>query len=198
MPVVAIRDPAVWMSSMCRHEYSMNWPHDDARHCPNLVPNQVDIEIDPLLQNKKSIPVHINYSGDVTRRHDSLVHHWNEWYNSYYNALYPRLIVRFEDVVFHPQEVVKRVCECAGGALQNHKFKFVIDSAKHGEAHGAAEEKTGYLRAIIKYGSDQERWKGMTKEDLSFAKTNLDPQLMRTFGYLSPPILESSGQSATE
>jgi hypothetical protein len=186
-PAVTVRDPAAWMQSMCRHEYAMKWPHNKTVHCPNLVPNGAsDYMNSPLKQvTNSSVPVTVQYKG-FTKTHDSLLHHWNEYYSAYTaTATFPHVVVRFEDLIFHPVAVTTAVCECAGGAL-NRKFKYVTGSAKKGDAHG--KDKTGYIDAIIRYGNDRgDRWKGMTEADLTYTRDHLDPTLMDLFGYHYPP-----------
>jgi hypothetical protein len=157
---------------MCRHSYGAEWDHDDESHCPNLIGAPVDIQYAAFLQH-----------------HDSLVHFWNEWYGDYITADFPRLIVRFEDVIFHPKEITQAVCECAGGQLKKRGFHYVVESAKKGAAHGT--DKTSYTDALIKYGRESGRYKGMWSEDLEYAKQKLDPQLMEWFNYRYPPSLMS-------
>jgi hypothetical protein len=31
-----------------------------------------------------------------------MVHHWNVWYMAYVNATFPCVMIRFEDLIFHP------------------------------------------------------------------------------------------------
>lgn len=152
---------------MCRHPYSAEWDHDGT-HCPNLVHANVEIQYAAFLQ-----------------QHESLIHFWNEWYQDYIMAEFPRLIVRFEDVVFHPKEVTQAVCECAGGKLKPRGFKYIVDSAKKGAAHG--KDKTSYTDAIIKYGRETGRYNGMEQEDLTYAINHVDPKLMEWFNYQYPP-----------
>jgi hypothetical protein len=182
-PAVTIRDPALWMASMCHNEYAMQWTHSDG-HCPNLVPNLIDAMEDPSLKDVESIFVTIPYKV-VERRHESLLHHWNDWYGSYIHAQWPRLLVRFEDLIFHPKNVTQTICECAGGALDDAPFTYIVDSAKKGREHG--KERTGYVDAIIRYGTNVQRWKGMTQQDLNFARQHVDRGLTEMFGYHNPP-----------
>ena len=41
---------------------------------------------------------------------------------------------------------------------------------------------------MIKYGTDKNRFSGMTKEDLELAATVLDPELMKLFQYEIPSV----------
>lgn len=177
---------------MCRHSYGADWPHDPA-HCPNLIPNEVDREL--LLASHKrygavgsTMNVTVSYA-DFQQHHASLVSFWNDWYKAYVEAPFPRLIVRFEDVVFHPKQITKIVCECAGGQLNsvsnNKPFRYIVDSAKRGAAHGA--EKTSYVDALVKYGTEAGRYTGFETADLAYARQHLNPALMRLFGYRYPP-----------
>jgi hypothetical protein len=183
---VTVRDPFKWMQSMCRHEYGAKW-HHDKNHCPNLVPNQVDRDKGWVNNNStNTVPVTVAYL-EFTRHHQSLVDFWNSWYQEYKDATFPRLLVRFEDLVFHPKEVTKTVCECAGGEMNKQQpFKYIVDSAKRGDSHGKATERTSYVDALVKYGTEKGRYQGMTDEDLRFAQENLDPALMKMFGYPYP------------
>lgn len=193
-PAVTVRDPAVWAASMCRHEYAMEWPHTNKdatnQHCPNFVPNDIDFALDESLRNASAVPVLVKYA-EFERQHGSLIDHWNEYYEGYYKQdRFPRLMVRFEDLIFHPKEVVQAVCECAGGDLKHGRdglgFQYIVQSAKVTEGHG--KDKTGYIDAMVRYGTDRYRWKsgGMTDEDRQFATDYLNRELMEQFGYQYP------------
>lgn len=200
-PAVMIRDPYPWMQSMCRHPYGAKWPHH-AEHCPNPVPNQMDRE---LLKSRDGnhmiwrdtsgtfkVPMEATQMNitvvykEFAQYHDSLVGFWNDFYRDYIQADFPRLMVRFEDLVFHPKQVTKLVCECAGGQLKhpNH-FKYIVDSAKKGVgAHG--KTRTNYVDALTKYGTEDGRYNGFAADDLEYVRQHLDPELMEMFGYKYP------------
>jgi hypothetical protein len=143
---------------MCRHPYGADWPHAP-EHCPNLIPNEIDRTL--LLDAKKygtginTMNVTVKYA-EFRQHHASLVEFWNDWYKSYVQASFPRLIVRFDD------------------------------SAKKGAAHGA--QKTSYVDALVKYGTEAGRYTGFEQADLEYARKHLDPDLMRLFGYHYPPV----------
>lgn len=190
-PAVTVRDPLKWAQSMCRHQYGAEWPHDKSKHCPNLVPNDVDLH---LMKHKNvtvsatgAVPVQVTYA-EFNVHHDSLIGFWNDWYNEYVNVKWPRLLVRFEDLVFFPQQVTKTVCECAGGELNpGRPFKFIVNSAKRGDAaHGKMSERTTYIDALMKYGTEKGRYKGFTRDDLDYLRKHLDPKLMQLFRYKYP------------
>jgi hypothetical protein len=184
LPIVTIRDPYVWMQSMCRHNYGAYWPSETG-HCPNLIPDERDIKAEPWLKYKKSVPIDVQYSADAgNRQHDSLVHFWNEWYGDYLKATFPRVLVRFEDLIFHAKEVTTKVCECAGGTMQP-KFTYITNSAKKGTpgAHGSKQDRTSFIDALVRYGKDTDRLNGFTKEDIEFARSNLNLELMGLFSY---------------
>jgi hypothetical protein len=171
LPAVTIRDPLVWLHSMCRHGYSADWDIPDANHCPDfLLPK---------------LAASVTYK-KFTNHHKSILHLWNDYYQEYLTASFPRLLVRFEDLVFHPEEVTRTVCECAGGSMKKgRKFTYIVDSAKKGEAaHGKI--KTGYVEAIIKYGSEKHRYQNYRDAaDLEYVRDNIDKKLMELMGY--PP-----------
>jgi len=202
-PAITVRDPAVWAASMCRHEYSMEWTHtkkgEQPEHCPNFVPNEIDVALNATLQDASSVPVRIEYA-EFAREHDSLLHHWNDYYGAYLRQdRFPRLMVRFEDLIFHPKQVTEAVCLCAGGemkhALDGKGFQYIVQSAKKGAVHG--KDKTGYVVAIVKYGTDKNRWKsgGMTDADRKFANQYLDSELMNLFAYKLPEMESAAAES---
>jgi hypothetical protein len=113
-------------------------------------------------------------------------------YTDYIHAPFPYLMVRFEDLIFYPKQVVQTVCECAGGELNKGKFKYVTGSAKKGDgAHG--KDKTGYLQALSRYGKVDGRYTGMEDADLQYALQHLDPQLMQLFRYPYHDATHSTG-----
>jgi hypothetical protein len=64
LPAVTIRDPYVWMLSMCRHEYAAHWHHDPDGHCPNLIPDEQDLkDFSKWLRKGESVKVHVKYNG---------------------------------------------------------------------------------------------------------------------------------------
>jgi hypothetical protein len=122
MPAVTIRDPLIWLKSMCKHQYTARWYRPYPEHCP-------DFSATPTTTN-------IKYAG-FNRKHDSILHHWNDYYQEYLHVDFPFLLVRFEDLVFHPKETTTAVCECAGGRIIPRKFSYIVESAKKGiGAHG--------------------------------------------------------------
>jgi hypothetical protein len=134
LPVVLIRDPYSWMQSMCKHAYGVKWAHNETlaelgldSHCPNLVPSAQD-RIDfaeELASNAASIPVTIPYP-EATATFDSMVHFWSTWYQEYLQADYPRLIIRFEDLIFHQRELISTICECVGAVAKQEHFSYVV------------------------------------------------------------------------
>lgn len=101
----------------------------------------------------------------------------------YLNAKFPYLMVRFEDLIYHPKQVVQTVCECAGGELNKGEFKYITDSAKKGVgAHG--KDRTGYLQALSRYGRQEGRINGMEQADLDYTRRHLDANIMHMFRYL--------------
>ena len=179
MPMVTIRDPLIWLKSMCRHKYTSRWagyhiepPYRISDHCPDFL--------------LKSLKMSVRYDG-FNRTHDSLVHFYNDWYDEYINVEIPFLLVRFEDLVFHPEETITKVCECGGGKRTSKKFHYVVNSAKKGlAAHGAMHLRTGFVDALVKYGNLKKRYKDWnSKSDLEYVKDHISQSLMEKMNYKS-------------
>jgi hypothetical protein len=190
LPIVMIKDPLTWMASMCRHSYEARWRHT-LDHCPNLVANELD-------KGKKigeNIPVFVKFAtkhiGDEPLpdpknrtfiKYDSLVELWNRWYTEWTAAEFPRLMVRFEDLLFHAEETISQICDCAGGKMRP-RFRYVEDSAK-GDS-GPHAGSAGFLASLVTYGNSTKRMKDILTDeaDYEYAKENLDEKLMKDFGY---------------
>lgn len=173
LPIVVIKDPFHWMSSMCRHPYAASW-HYTRNNCPNLV-----------MHGNKPNPVVVPYRKDKPGNYDSLVGLWNDWYDDYLAvSSFPRLIIRYEDLLFHLEEVMTEVCHCGGGTLINHENGIVLisENAKAGHNNGS----NGLLGAMLRYGFDDKRTETLSREDLKYAKDQLSMNLMNLFSYSYP------------
>jgi hypothetical protein len=175
------------MQSMCKQGYGVRWDHDSRKHCPNLVPNSFDerrfkkhiARNNKNNNNATSIRVWMGADRITGPSWDSLVHYWNAWYESYLEeAPWPRLIIRFEDTLFHPKQVMAEVCKCGGGHFVE-PFQYLIDKAKWNHAN----KQNNMVTAMIQYGTNTGRYRNMTSEDLRFAKQTLNSKLMDIFHY---------------
>ena len=184
LPVVAVRDPFTWMQSMCRRSYTAFWIHS-SQHCPNLVPIEQELKRRKRHgnPNKGPPPVRVRYNS-LNTTHTSLVHMWNDWYDEYIQADFPRVFVRMEDLVFHARNVTDTVCQCVGGQLKRKKIVYLQESAKKGDTTKGQYETT-LLDAMIRYGS-LNRTEGMTQHDAAYARTALHRDLMDMFSYTIP------------
>lgn len=173
LPIVTIRNPYNWMSSMCRVSYTARWQH---RICPHLVDSKSG---NPIQVDVKLAEQWLNFT--------SLAHLWNDWYAQYErDASYPFVIVRFEDLIFRQYETTKSLCNCAGGVVPSEKtFKFIVNSAKIGPGHGS--DRTGMLDAWIKYGKPMDAKAGFSDVDFRASIDFLSKSLMQKLGYKYPP-----------
>jgi hypothetical protein len=188
LPIIMIRDPFHWMQSMCKSQYAAHWKKTRL-HCPNLVPTAHDIEKfrkDGIRTMTDTFNVTVNFDTNQILHWQSLIHLYNDWYQQYYtDATYPRLIVRFEDMLLHAPTIVHMIGTCAGVdnvTLSNAPFRYQVKSAKDHGSH------TDFVKAILKSGNIDARLRNMTKDDIQFATTQLDSQLIEAMHYILPPI----------
>lgn len=129
----------------------------------------------------ETIPVKLVYK-NVTTQYESLAHMWKEWYQEYFDAEYPRLMIRLEDLVFHPYELLSSVCKCVDGEMVDREdFSLVGESSKnHGDIQG-----TG-LRSAFSLHLYSNRTAGMSNEDIAYAENTLKDSLTSTLGYENP------------
>jgi len=167
LPVVLIKDPYSWMGSMCRKNYAAHWDHWK-NHCPNLMPDH---------NGGMPSEVTVRFQDWHKPKYESLVGFWNDWYGDYMAIdSFPRLIIRFEDMLFHLDEVMNEICQCAGGQMKGHVHMITESAKRHANTNGL-------LAALSRYGRDDKRTDGMTKGDLSYSQKKLRKDLMETFGY---------------
>jgi hypothetical protein len=176
LPVVTIRNPYHWMTTMCKHPYSAKWDGFHDKLCPNLIDHHHQL-----------VELNVKYADSRSDHHLSLAHLWNDWYRYYYDTdLYPRIMVRFEDLIFHAKNLTHQICSCAGGEIRaDRPFQYIVDSAKDGPGHGSV--RTGMVSAWIKYGKPLKAMAGYSKADWEAAREFLDKDLMETFNYQHPP-----------
>lgn len=176
MPFVLIKDPYHWMGSECRHEYLLKWEHDED-HCPNLIVDEIKDRYEPRR-------VTVDYALS-TETYDSLVDVWNKWYNEYESQSFPMIQTRFEDLVFHGEEVLRVACECVGGVFTDD-FVFIERNAKEDLPTNAGTN--GLVKTLIQYGNSKNRLEGFTEREVKYASENLDEGLMSKFGYVPPSL----------
>lgn len=119
--------------SMCESPYSMVW-NQSSSHCPNLIEESTVMDADVTsftkdLPSAMGVNVFIQW-GRFHRTFDSLAHVWNKWYREYVEADFPRLIVRFEDLIFHTEEVLREIQECVGAEWNHDHFIYPTAPAK--------------------------------------------------------------------
>ena len=172
---------------MCHHPYSATW-RQTSEHCPNLVPGASDHLHFPTVtkKNNRTVPVRIRFAKDSVESWDSMIDLWSDWYHQYLTADYPRLMVRFEDFLFAPEQLLQKIADCLGAEL-SQPVRFQIDSSK---AHGS---QTDLVHAFIKYGRGVGRSNNLTVDDWQYAADHVNPDLMRIFRYqVVPPAPDTS------
>ena len=190
LPVVLIKDPLTWMHSMCRHSYSLSWGKGP---CPTLLlqgkmgipftlDDKEDVDEEQVLEEVgkfKTNKASIQFAKDRTN-YKNMLDVWNTWYTEYINAPFPKIVIRFEDLLFRQEEIVTSVCSCAGGKMLKEFLKF--DSSAKGEkgAHGGGH---GRKEALARYGSEEVRNKDFSELDLAYFDRFADKTLMELFHY---------------
>jgi hypothetical protein len=151
LPVILVQDPLPWINDVCKDPPArvLGMDHATARaQCPSL-----------------NIPIRLNYlEFHNSTTHNSLAHLYNYWYSPWLIHSSPRLLIRTEDLVMHPQEVVTGVCQCLGGSM--HEF--------------FRNKAPWHLESI------PDRLQGYNEDSLASARKTLDKELIKTMGYNLP------------
>ena len=156
-PVVVIKDPLSWMKSMCRNTYEARFKNvpalKDLQRCPS-----------PVDQTRTTV----RYQPDPKTfgHYPSLVHLWRDWYEAYLNASFPRLMLRFEDLLFDTEKTVGHACTCVGGTLRKD-FKQHEEQTK-GKMAGHRGPVNDRNKALRLYADEKERYANYNAQDLAF------------------------------
>ena len=147
-----------------------------------LKKNKKDDEDDSSSDDAQTFQIKITFDEDDVEFFDSLVDVWNDWYRPYWENKenYPRLIVRFEDLLLHAPVIIEKVSECIFGPdyiRQKRNFKYQTSSSK---SHGSG---TNFLKAIMKTANETSRESGLTLKDKIYAAQHLDAEMMNAFQY---------------
>ena len=109
---------------------------------------------------------------------------WSTFHLDYIKATFPRLMVRAEDLIFHPRRLIEIIANCSGMSLKHGTFQYVAESTKQAT-------DTTLLSAMMKYGTAEGRFfrpGTITREETQYLQTALNPELMQLFHYPQIPV----------
>lgn len=149
-------------------------PKELPKHCPSLIMTPEEKKLIGVTDHDNHVVV--DRFSEVALPFPTMVDYWNSWYRQYFDAKFPRIIVRFEDTIFHAEAVTDMLAKCVGGD-RVQPFQYYAERAKK------FKRANDFAKALIRYGSKAGRHANMTKADLEYAKQKLDPTLMKTFRY---------------
>ena len=176
---------------MCKISYNVKWMHA-TKHCPNLVWYPNDAMDAPLHPVNVSLELK-EPTLKTSVQWDSLAHMWSDWNLQYLNADIPRLIVRYEDTIYHSEEVFRAISECAGVPLRHDTFRPFAQ-----KANSYTNASNDLISALAKNGVYKDRFSRMIAEDIDYAKEHSDPQLMQLFHYLNPDDIPPDSYAALD
>lgn len=119
----------------------------------------------------------------TTEYYDSLADLWRVWIDEYVSRSdIPRLIVRFEDMLFHAENVMEAIRRCVGVASEASPT--AADEAPFYYEIGKSKDRgSDFVQALERYGTGKNRFRGMKRDDLAYTKTAFPDDLMELFGY---------------
>ena len=169
---------------MCKHRYFIQFPPrgppPDACPSPANASIVAHYERCPPKRNKTVgafVGAPAGACRRVIKRHASLAEYWSDWNRAYIRASFPRLIVRYEDLLFSPYEVTHAVCGCLGGVTASRDaFSVPSDSVKAGKK-GHGDGGRGRAAALLWYNdthSSAARRDLYTEVDRAFLRDHLD------------------------
>jgi len=164
---------------MCKWNYDVKWEKAPNNRCPNLI---------RIPQNRTTYKVNAKTHQTRFKKtdyYDSLVDMWTKWYLQYFHADYPRIMIRFEDILYRQEDVIRKIRECIG--MDTSKpFIFQSESPKW---HG---NPTDFITALRKYVTGSKRSRGLNDDDRRYAREKLNAELMEIFRYKHVPSQASA------
>ena len=119
-----IKDPLTWMKSMCKaHGFIFDSEPNSGRYrgskCPTMLHN-----------HSFTWYQHNRYS------FQSMLHLWNDFYShymvlpkqDYVNDMYDFVMIRYEDLLFNPLPIIKKICKCLNVYSERMHHRIKIDN----------------------------------------------------------------------
>eukprot|EP00928_Gymnodinium_smaydae_P082907 TRINITY_DN66184_c0_g1_i1.p1 TRINITY_DN66184_c0_g1~~TRINITY_DN66184_c0_g1_i1.p1 ORF type:complete len:306 (-),score=27.66 TRINITY_DN66184_c0_g1_i1:256-1173(-) len=157
MPVVLVRDPLRWMKSMCKKQWNARIRRKAG--CPS-----------PVRHTKVKF---------LNAEYPSLVHLWNDWYRAYLRFPHPRVFISYEQVLLHPAESVRSICNCLRGMKGGDAWVF----QDHVVQANPGRQDFNRSVNLQRQRNASSRYEGYTEDDLRYVAENMDAELARLFGY---------------
>lgn len=155
-----------------------SWKHNTSVHCPNILATQADVEQFPDLNVGHAIPVTLTAQ---KRTFESLAHLWRDWYSGYLTAERPRLMIRQEDLVYRPRQVMDAVRDCLGAtSFTQGSFVYLVGRSKWTQEH--VKRQSNMMSSMIKYAMASQRFSNMTRGEVMYAEQVMG-DLMDLFHY---------------
>jgi hypothetical protein len=196
LPIVIVRQPFDWLRSMCKEGYDAKFLRR-VRSCPLVYRHGTS-----NVTNKVIVKAH-QTAYKYTDTYASLADMWTEWHQFYLNASFPRLLIRYEDLVLYPKQLVQAIADCTGKAAKP-KFQYYTQEARHfvKQSKSAKQSQQSLLNALRKLGERDDMYWSMEEPSRSYAMKALDPQLLELFRYqhlddehipaTRPPVMKSA------
>ena len=151
-------------------------------HPNEPIPVKTVLSISPYVEQAAPRVTHREFIS-----YESLVDFWNKWYSAYFEeSSFPVLMVRFEDILYHSDTVVKQACECVGGQMKSDSIHMQADPLKIGSVHTYQGVQSGLIESLKRYGSSSQRMNNYTVADLEYAGRTIRKDIFDEFGYNMP------------
>jgi hypothetical protein len=102
---------------------------------------------------------------------------WSEYYRQYVSADYPRIMIRYEDMILYGKELVEVISQCSGSPLLADVVAIFAQEARSHHRGGSL------IRAARKLAGWNPLLASVRGADRDYMRAVLDPALLRLFGY---------------
>ena len=213
LPIVLVRDFYFWRKSTCTARYSLDWPPSyrtyERNTCPSFFHSDEDQEASDNTIDMHEVTFRVE-DGRIPKTTDlkfpSLVDLWNSFHQQYLDAPFPRLIVRYEDTLFHLPEILQAIQECAGASWRSveedmsekdrHNIMMLSEPRqprvaiyrKSSKSHGNTilGDESAFMAAIETNTNTSLRLFKMNQLERDYTREALDPTLVKLLHYTHP------------
>eukprot|EP01084_Bolivina_argentea_P171917 297828_1 len=110
-------------------------------------------------------------------RNKTMKHELFHYLQTFYKPVkLPHIVIRFEDILFRPEDVVDKVCQCVGGFRTEDTWLQENAAKRHGKSKTRQQ-------ALAAYADQTYRYINYNENDIKFVNSVLNISIMKMFGY---------------
>jgi hypothetical protein len=209
LPIILVRDPYQWMATTCDNHTDIRLMSEMGQiSCPNLM-HLASTGNGSTTTNARQIRTTLPNGTMVHDPYSSLSDLLSRWNNHFLQADWPRLMIRYEDLLFHTGHVLDKIMECLSGQhaspnTQYQQKESVTSSLPSTTSSSFLRRPSGniwrpdedieidndFVEALVRNGKHTHRTLPVNEHDSEYLWSALNRNLIQVFHYEQPENLE--------